>query len=170
MSAEISMYRASVPVLDRMLGNLDAILAKAEAWAEAKKIDTATVAGLRLVADMLPLSRQVQIACDHAKGGPARLAGVESPKFEDKESTLAELRARVAATRAFVAGLKPEQFAGAETRKIMLKFGPREVNFDDGCTYLLDFVLPNFYFHMTTAYAILRKNGLDVGKKDFIGA
>jgi len=170
MAAEFSMYRASVPVFERMLGNLDAILAKAEAWAEAKKIDPATVVNLRVVADMLPLARQVQIACDHAKGGPARLAGVESPKFEDKEATLGELRTRVAGTRAFIATLKPEQFAGAADRKIMLKFGPREVNFDNGVTYLVDFVLPNYYFHMTTAYAILRANGLDVGKKDFIGA
>lgn len=170
MTAEISMYRASVPVFDRMLGNLDAILAKAAAWAEAKKIDPVTVANLRLVADMFPLSRQVQIACDHAKGGPGRLAQVELPKFEDKEKDIAELRARIAGTRAYIATLKPEQFAGSEQRALTIKFGPREVHFENGVTYLADFVLPNFYFHVTTVYAILRANGLDVGKKDFIGA
>jgi hypothetical protein len=169
MSTTISMYQASVTVFDRMLANLDAILGKAATWAEAKKVDQGVVLGLRLTADMLPLAKQVQIATDHAKGCSARLAGVEIPKFEDNEADLAQLRERLARTRAFLATLKPEQFANAEIRELHLKFGATyEVKFN-GLDYLLNFAMPNFYFHTTTAYAILRHNGLEIGKRDFVG-
>ncbi len=164
----ISMYQASVPVFQKMLQNLDGILDKGAASAAARKFDPAVLLGARLAPDMYPFTRQVQIATDHAKGGPARLAGLEPPKFEDGESSFAELKARVARVQEFLAGLKPAQIDGSEERRIMLKFGPREFEFT-GLPYLTQFALPNFYFHYTTAYAILRHNGVDVGKKDFMG-
>lgn len=164
----ISMYQASVPVFQKMLQNLDGILDKGAASAAARKFDPAVLLGARLAPDMYPFTRQVQIATDHAKGGPARLAGLEPPKFEDGESSFAELKARVARVQEFLAGLKPAQIDGSEERRITLKFGPREFEFT-GLPYLAQFALPNFYFHYTTAYAILRHNGVDVGKKDFMG-
>ena len=164
----ISMYQASVPVFQKMLKNLDGIFDKAAASAEARKFDPAVLLNARLAPDMYAFTRQVQIATDHAKGGPARLAGLEPPKFEDKETSFAELKARVARVQDFLATLKPAQIDGSEERKITLKFGPREFEFV-GLPYLTQFVLPNFYFHYTTAYAILRHNGVDVGKRDFVG-
>jgi hypothetical protein len=163
----ISMYRASVPVFQKMLKNLDGILDKGAAYAAARKIDPQVLLSARLYPDMYPFMRQVQIATDHAKGGPARLAGLEPPKLEDNEASFADLKARVAKVQDFLATLKPAQIDGSEERKIVLKFGPREFEFV-GLPYLLEFVLPNFYFHYTTAYAILRHNGVDVGKRDFV--
>lgn len=164
----ISMYQASVPVFQKMLKNLDGILDKAAASAEARKFDPAVLLNARLAPDMYPFTRQVQIATDHAKGGPARLAGLEPPKFEDNESSFGELKARVARVQSYLATLTPAQIDGSEERKIVLKFGPREFEFV-GLPYLTQFALPNFYFHYTTAYAILRHNGVDVGKRDFVG-
>ncbi|MFO1402240.1 MAG: DUF1993 domain-containing protein [Steroidobacteraceae bacterium] len=164
----ISMYQASVPVFQKMLKNFDGILDKAAASAEARKFEPAVLLNARLAPDMFTFTRQVQIATDHAKGGPARLAGLEPPKFEDNEASFADLKARLARVQDFLATLKPAQIDGSEERKIVLKFGPREFEFV-GLPYLTQFVLPNFYFHYTTAYAILRHNGVDVGKRDFVG-
>lgn len=164
----LTMYQASIPVFVRMLGNLSAILDKAAAHAEAKKIDPAIFVNARLAPDMYPLSRQVQIATDMVKGCAARLAGIEVPRYEDNETTFAELQARIAKTKAFLQSVSAEQIDGSEDRKITLKFGSRELNLL-GQAYLLDFVLPNFHFHLTTAYAILRHNGVEIGKKDYTG-
>ena len=164
----ISMYQASAPVFDAMLGNLAAILTKAATWAEARKIEPAVLLNARLAPDMLALTRQVQIACDFSKGTCARLAGVEPPKYEDNEASFAELQARIAKTRQFVATLKAAQIDGSEQKQIRFKGGTREFEFQ-GQAYLLGFALPNFYFHYTTAYAILRHNGLELSKGDFIG-
>jgi hypothetical protein len=164
----ISMYQASVPVFQKMLKNLDGILDKAAAHAEARKIDPQVLLSARLYPDMYPFTRQVQIATDHAKGGPARLAGLEPPKFEDSETSFGELKARTARVQSYLATLTPAQIDGSEERKIVLKFGPREFEFV-GLPYLTMFVLPNFYFHYTAAYAILRHNGVEVGKRDFVG-
>jgi uncharacterized protein len=165
----ISMYQASVPVLIRMLGNLRAILDKAAAHAETRKIDPAALTGARLFPDMFALTRQVQIASDMAKGCGARLAGVEPPKYEDNETSFAELTARIDRTVEFLKTLKPEQIDGSEARDIVLQLrnGKREFK---GQVYLQHFVLPNFYFHVTTAYNILRHNGVELGKMDFLGA
>ena len=164
----ISMYQASVPVFQRMLGALDKILDKAATYAEERKIDPAVLVGARLYPDMFPLSRQVQIATDHAKGAPARLAGLPVPSYEDTEKTFPELKARIAKTLAFIAAFGPEQIDGSEGRDISLKAGPRELSFK-GQEYLLFFALPNFYFHTTTAFGILRHNGVPIGKLDFLG-
>ena len=163
-----SLYDVTVPVFTLALKNLDKQLDKAIAFAEKKKVDSAVLGGARLIIDMLPLTAQVQIACDNAKGGVARLAGVESPKHEDNEKTLQELKARVAKTLEFIGTVKREQFAGAETREVVLKFPGMTLNFN-GMDYATKFLLPNFYFHATTAYAILRKNGVELGKGDFLG-
>lgn len=165
----ISMYQASVPVLDKLLGNLSGILTKAATWAETRKIDPAVLVNARLAPDMFPLVKQVQIACDFAKGAPARLAGVEPPKFEDNETSFAELQARIEKTRKVLAGFTAAQIDGSEGRQIKLKFGPREMEFT-GLVYLLNAVMPNFYFHYTMTYAILRHNGLDLAKGDYIGS
>lgn len=165
----ISMYQASVPVFDRNLNNLAAILAKAAAWAETRKIDPAVLLASRLAPDMFALSRQLQIACDFAKGTCARLAGVEVPKYEDNEAGFADFQARIARTRQFIATLKAVQIDGSEDRPINVKAGPRELSFK-GLAYLTHYALPNFFFHYTTAYAILRHNGLELSKPDFIGA
>ena len=164
----ISLYDVSIPVFALSLTNLAAILDKAESHGEAKKVDPKVIPQARLIVDMLPLSAQIQIACDTAKGAAARLAGVEPPKHEDTEATLAELKARVAKTLDFIKTIKPEQFQGAETRDIVLKFPQTTLKFT-GINYLTNFVLPNFFFHVTTAYALLRKNGVDLGKRDFLG-
>jgi len=164
----ISMYQASVPVFLKMLDNLTVFLDKGEAFAAAKKIDPPVLLGYRLVPDMLNLTRQVQIASDHAKRATARLAGIEPPVYEDNEVSFADLRARIAKTVAFVKSVKPEQIDGSEDREIKLKVGGNDKTFT-GQTYLLLNALPNFFFHTTTAYAILRHCGVDVGKKDFIG-
>ena len=164
----ISMYQASTPRFANILKNLSGILDKAQAHAEAKKIEPAVLINSRLYPDMLTLARQVQIACDSAKGAVARLAGVEVPKHEDTEQTFAELKARIAKTIAFVESLKPAQIDGSEEKNIHLKLGSREVDWK-GMQYLLGHALPNFYFHVVTAYDILRHNGVEVGKRDYIG-
>ncbi len=164
----ISMYQASAPRFVNMLKNLSAILEKAQAHAEAKKIDPAVLPSCRLHPDMFALSRQVQIACDNAKGAVARLAGVEVPKHEDTEQTFAELKARIAKTIDFVNTFKPAQIDGSEEKDIHLKLGPLEVTWK-GMQYLCGFALPNFYFHVVTAYDILRHNGVEIGKHDYIG-
>lgn len=164
----ISMFEASSPRFINMLKNLGAILAKAEAHATAKKIAPAVLLGSRLFPDMFALTRQVQIACDHAKGAAARLAGIEVPKFEDTEETFADLQARIAKTIAFVESVSASQIDGSEGREIAFTIGGHDVKFT-GMQYLLGFALPNFYFHVTTAYNILRHNGVEIGKRDFVG-
>jgi hypothetical protein len=163
----VSMYQASVPVFVRMLKNLSAILEKGQKHAEARKIAAGVLPASRLIADMFPLSRQVQIATDHAKGAVARLAGVDIPKYEDNEQTIEELQARIAKTVAFVETFTAERLAGSEEREIVLTLSFGELRFK-GADYLLGFALPNFYFHVVTAYDILRQNGVDVGKRDFL--
>lgn len=163
----ISMYQASVPVFDKMLGNLAHLFDKALADATARKYDPAVLLQSRLAPDMFTFTRQVQIACDHAKGAPARLAGVEVPKFDDNETSFEQLAARVKKTRDFIGTLKPAQIDGSEDRAITVKAGPREFSFK-GQDYLLVYAMPNFYFHYTTAYALLRHNGVAVGKHDFV--
>jgi hypothetical protein len=164
----VSLYDLSIPVFTLSLSNLSAILDKAASYSEAKKIDPKVMPQSRLIADMLPLSAQIQIACDTAKGAAARLAGVEAPKHEDNETTLAELKARVGKTLDFVKGIKPEQLQGAESREIVLQFPHATLKFN-GKNYLANFVIPNLFFHVTMAYALLRKNGVDLGKRDFLG-
>jgi hypothetical protein len=162
------MYQASAPRFVSILKNLSAILDKAQAHAEAKKIDPAALTTYRLFPDMLPMTNQVQIACDAAKGAVARLAGVEIPKHEDTEQTLSDLKARIAKTIEFVESFKPAQLDGTEDKDILLKVGGKEINIK-GMQYLLGRALPNFYFHVTTAYNILRHNGVEIGKRDYIG-
>ena len=164
----ISMYQASAPRFANTLKNLSAILAKAKAHAAAKKVDELVLSGARLSPDMFALARQVQVSCDTAKGAVARLAGVEIPKHEDTEKTFDELQARIAKTLAFIATVKPAQIDGSEDKTIEIKLGPTEVKWQ-GMQYLLGFALPNFYFHAATAYGILRHNGVELAKRDFIG-
>ena len=164
----ISMYLASVPPIIRTLTNLRAILAKAAAYAEAKKIDPAVLINARLYPDMYPLSRQVQITTDNAKGSVSRLAGVEPPKYEDNETTFADLMTRIDKTMALVKSFTPDQIDGSEEKTITLNIPSRTLTFQ-GLPYLLDFVMPTIYFHVSIAYAILRHNGLEIGKLDFIG-
>lgn len=158
-----------VPFFTHSLTALSNILAKAEAHAAEKKIKPEVIPQLRLVADMFPLWRQVTIATDHAKGACARLAGVEVPSFADTETTLAELQERIAKTIAFIATIPADAFDGAEARTITVKAGPRELTFP-ATQYYHGYAVPNFYFHMSTAYNILRGNGVAVGKTDFLGA
>ena len=164
----ISMYQASAPRFANTLGNLAGVLDKAQAHAEAKGLDPLVLIACRIFPDMFPLSRQVQIATDTAKGALARLAGVEVPKYEDSEQSIAELKARIAKTVAFLQGFKPSQIDGSEDKALSIKLGKSEVNWK-GMQYLLGFALPNFYFHVTTAYCILRHNGVELGKRDYIG-
>ena len=164
----ISMYQASAPVFDKMLNSLSGILGKAAKWAEARKIEPTVLLNARLAPDMFALARQVQVACDFAKGTCARLAGIEPPKFEDNESSIPELQARIAKTRQFIATLKAAQIDGSEERDIKYKAGPREFEFK-GLAYLTGHALPNFYFHHVMTYAILRHNGLELSKQDYIG-
>jgi hypothetical protein len=163
------MYQIVIPVFTRALGNLSAILGKAAAHADAKKIDPSIFINARLAPDMFPLARQVQIATDGVKGCAARLAGVEIPSYADTETTFPELQARIAKTLAFIKSISPEQFDGSEDRTVTLKLRENETQFL-GLPYLLDFVLPNLYFHMTATYAILRHNGVEIGKTDYLGA
>ena len=165
----LSMYDASVPVFRQMLGSLSAILDKAQAHALDRKIEPAALLQARLYPDMFPLLRQVQVAADFAKGASARLAGVEVPRYEDVEQGFDELKARIAKTLAFIEGLPREAVEGSEERDITTGTGPNVRHFK-GRPYLLHYALPHFYFHVTTAYAILRHNGVEVGKKDFIGS
>jgi uncharacterized protein len=164
----ISMYQASAPRFANLLKNLSAILDKAKAHAEAKKIDELVLTSSRLYPDMYALARQVQIVCDTAKGAVARLAGAEVPKHEDTEKTFDELKERIAKTLAFIATVKPAQIDGSEEKEIVLKLQGKDVPFK-GLPYLLGFAWPNFYFHLTTAYNILRHNGVEIGKRDFVG-
>jgi hypothetical protein len=169
MSMSISMYDFSIPVIMRGLNNLSAILDKAAAHAAARKFDSVVLAQARLFPDMHPLVRQVQMACDTAKGAAARLAGIEVPKHEDTETTIAELKARIAKTVDFLQSVTAAQLKDAENRAIEIKFPNGSWKFT-GIAYLNDFVLPNFYFHVSVAYALLRKNGVEIGKGDFLGA
>ena len=165
---KLSMYQASVPVFIRMSGNLSAILAKGAAHAETKKFDPAVLVNSRLFPDMFPLSRQVQIVSDTAKGAAARLAGMEPPSWEDNEKTFAELIARLDKTVEYLKTFKPEQIDGSEDRTINIKVAGQPMTLQ-GMTFLLQRALPNLYFHTTTAYNILRHCGVDVGKKDYLG-
>jgi hypothetical protein len=164
-----TLYDASVPAFKLALTNLAGILDKAIAHAEAKKVDSTVVASTRLVIDMLPLTKQVQIACDTAKGAVARLSGVDMPKFEDNEATLEELKARVHKTLEFIATANAEAIAAAEEKSIEIVYPSITLRFI-GRDYVTKFVLPNLYFHVTTAYAILRANGVSIGKGDYLGA
>ena len=164
----ISMYQASVPRFVNILGNLSNILEKAQAHVEAKKIDGATLTNYRLYPDMLPMIVQVQIACDTAKGVVARLAGIDIPVFEDNEKTLPDLKARVAKTIAFIQAITPAQVDGTEDKAIVTKRGDKETHYK-GMQFLLGHATPNFYFHISMAYAILRHNGVEIGKRDFLG-
>ncbi|MES2584578.1 MAG: DUF1993 domain-containing protein [Pseudomonadota bacterium] len=164
----ISMYQASVPRFVNILGNLSNILDKAQAHVDAKKLSDSSLTAFRLFPDMLPMTTQVQIACDTAKGVVARLAGVDIPAFEDNEKTIAELKARVAKTIAFIQTFTPEQIDGTEDKAIVTKRGEKETHYK-GMQFLLGHAIPNFYFHITTAYSILRHNGVEIGKRDFLG-
>jgi hypothetical protein len=165
----ISMHSASVPVFERMLGNLVKWLDKAEAHAQARKFDSKVFLATRLAPDMLPLSAQVQIACDAAKFGVARLSGVEAPKFEDNETTLAELRERVAGTIAFLKSVPPSAVDGSEDKPISVPRRNAEPLQFRGEDYLRFMALPNFFFHVTTTYALLRHGGVELGKPDYLG-
>jgi hypothetical protein len=165
---KLSMYEACVPTTMRALNNLAAVLEKAKAHAEAKKIDESAFIGARLYPDMFTLARQVQIASDSAKGGAARLAQVEPPAFEDNEATFEQLVERCRKTVAYLQTLKPEQFEGAEDRTVTWKTRTADRSMQ-GMPYLLNHVLPNVFFHCTTAYGLLRHNGVEVGKLDFLG-
>lgn len=164
----VSMYAMSVPIFVKSLGNLSAILDKGEAFATAKKFDPAVLVNMRLAPDMFPLAAQVRIACDFAKGATARMAGEEPPKWEDSETTFADLRARIARTIEFVQGFDPSRFDDAADRAITVLMRGEPVHYI-GLPYLAHVVLPNFFFHMTTAYDILRHAGVELGKRDFIG-
>lgn len=164
-----SIHSASVPVFRQMLTALSAVLEKAEAHASARKIEPAALLQARLFPDMFPLTRQVQVAADFAKGACARLAGVEVPKYDDTENSFPELRARIAKTLAFIDSLPQAAIADAAGRAITTGSGEKTRHFT-GQEYLVHYALPHFYFHATTAYDILRHNGVEVGKKDFIGS
>ncbi|WP_114971205.1 DUF1993 domain-containing protein [Rhodoferax ferrireducens] len=165
-----AIYTASIPVFKQMLGGLKEVLRKAEAHATEKKIDPNALLQARLYPDMFPLLRQVQVASDFAKSVSARLAGVEVPKLDDKEQTFADLQARIDTVLAFLNGLPVDNFEAAATREIVTQAGtPKEKRFT-GQSYLFNYGLPHFFFHTTTAYAILRHNGVEVGKKDYIGS
>ncbi|RYY99148.1 MAG: DUF1993 domain-containing protein [Comamonadaceae bacterium] len=164
----MSMYSASVPVFQHMLRNLAHILGKADAHAQLKKIDPAALTAFRLAPDMLPLTRQVLIACDAAKNGVARISGTEAPKFEDNEATFGELQARIAKTLDYLAGVPVDAMAGTEEREITFPVGRDKTRTMTAQAYLTTWVLPNFFFHVTTTYAILRHNGVELGKADYL--
>jgi uncharacterized protein len=164
----ISLYKIAVPFLSHQLAVLNELLTKTETHAASKKIDPATFLQARLFPDMFPLIKQVQIATDMSKGAAARLANVEIPRFEDNETTFAELHARINKCIDFISSLTEIQFSGAECRSIQFKVGSYDLTFN-GDTYVTQWVLPNVLFHITTAYNILRHNGVELGKKDFLG-
>lgn len=164
----ISMFQTSVPVFLRTLHALSGVLDKGETHARENGVDSAALLAARLAPDMFPLTRQVQVATDHAKGATARLAGRDVPSFEDTEQSFSELRERIGRTVAFIREADPASIDGSEEREIVLKIGGRELTLA-GQQYLLHFALPNFFFHTTTAYDILRHNGVPLGKRDFIG-
>jgi len=164
----ISMYQASIPQFKKMLTSLSIILKKGAEFAADKKIDEKVLVESRLAPDMFPLAKQVQIACDQVKMGMSRLSGVEAPKHADTETTFAQLQERIAQTITFIDGIRPEQVDGTEAKEI--KFAIREWNFEFvGEQYLFTWIVPNFYFHVTTAYDILRHNGVQIGKTDYLG-
>jgi hypothetical protein len=164
-----TMYDVAVPATTQILTSISTILDKAASHCEEKKIDPAVLVNYRLAADMFPLSRQIQIMTDQAKGSMARLAGVEIPTYDDTETTLPQLQARIAKTLAFVKSFTRDQIDGTEDKEIVLKVGGNELKLT-GRQYLVNFVLPNFYFHASTTYNILRHTGLPVGKRDFLGS
>jgi hypothetical protein len=166
----MSMSSASIPVFEIGLNALSALLDKAEAYAEAKRIDATVLLNARLFPDMFAFTRRVQSACDQAKNGSARLAGVNPPRYEDNEKTIAELRTRIAKTVAFVKTLDAEGIDTAADREVTFPLGPNNKGHMRGIDYLNHFALPNFYFHLTTAYDILRHCGVEIGKRDFLGA
>jgi hypothetical protein len=164
------MYNASIPAFEIGLNALSAILDKAEAHAEAKRIDLAALLSARLFPDMFPFTRQVQSACDQAKNGGARLAGVDPPRYEDNEKTIAELKARIAKTIDYIKTLDAGKIDASAEREIAFPLGPNTKGHMKGADYLNHFALPNFHFHLATAYDILRHNGVEIGKRDFLGA
>ncbi len=164
----ISMYQASIPQFKKMLSNLSAILKKAEAHSTNKKINEKVMLEARLTLDMFALTKQVQIACDQAKNGLARLAGVEPPKIADQESSFVELQERISKTVAFLETITPEQLDGSTNKEIKFSIGEWKFEFI-GDQYLLTWIIPNFYFHITTAYNILRHHGVEIGKTDYLG-
>jgi hypothetical protein len=166
---KISMYEMLVPTANRMLGNLSTLLEKAEAFAAQKKVESSVLANARLAPDMYPLTAQVQIACDMIKAGAARLAGLQVPSFADTETTFPELKARIAKNLEFINGIDAAKFLGSEDRDIVHAMRSGGEQRFKGLNYLRDFVLPQMYFHVTTAYALLRHNGVEIGKGDFIG-
>jgi hypothetical protein len=166
---KITVQALSVDVFANSLGNLSAILEKGLAHATARKFDPAVLVSSRLAPDMLPLSRQVQIACDNAKNGTARLAGLEPPRFEDNEKTIEELRARIARTVDYLKGIPANAFEGSEDREFKVPVGPEKFLDFKGLDYLQRWAIPNVFFHITTAYAILRHNGVEIGKRDYLG-
>ena len=166
----MSMSNASIPVFEIGLNALSALLDKAQAYSQARSIDPTVLLNTRLFPDMFALTRQVQSACDQAKNGAARLAGIDPPSFEDNEKTIAELKARVAKTIAFVKTLDAKKIDASADREITFPLGPNNKGHMKGADYLNHFALPNFYFHLTTAYDILRHCGVEIGKRDFLGA
>lgn len=166
---KISVHALSIDIFTNVLGNLSAILEKGTALATAKKFDSSVLVTARLAPDMLPLAKQVQIACDTAKNGAARLAGLEAPRFEDNEKTIEELRTRIARTIDYLKSIPPRAFEGAEERDIKVPAGERTLEFK-GLAYLQRWALPNVFFHVTTAYNILRHNGVEIGKRDYLGS
>jgi len=164
----ISMYQASAPRLINSMRNLSAILDKTQAYIDTKKIDPAALLQFRLFPDMLNLTRQIQIASDTAKGVIARLAGVDIPTYEDNETSVAELQARIAKTIAFIEGFTPAQIDGTEDKAIVTKRGDKETHYT-GMQFLLGHAIPNVYFHVSIAFAILRHNGVEIGKRDYLG-
>lgn len=165
----ISMHSASVPVFARMLGHLVSWLDKAEAHAQAKKFDPAVYLAARLAPDMLPFTKQIQIACDAVKFGVARLGGVEAPKFDDTEASLADLRERIRKTLEFIRSVPADAIDGSEAKDITVPRRDGNITMK-GEAYLKNYVLPNFFFHLTTAYALLRHNGVELGKGDYLGS
>lgn len=163
----LSMYSASVPTFITMLANLSHLLGKAAAHAEAKKFDPANLLASRLYPDMLPLTRQVLIACDAARFGVARVAGLDAPKIEDTETTIAQLQERIAKTIEFLKTVPADKVDGTEEKVIEFPVGPTKMTLP-GQRYLMNWAMPNFYFHITTAYALLRHNGVEVGKRDYL--
>jgi hypothetical protein len=162
------MSQMTKPAFAQMLGALDRILDKLAGHCEAKKIDPAIFLNMRLYPDMFPFSRQVQIACDFAKGAAARLSGRENPVWNDNETSIPELKERITKTLAFIHGIPDQEFEGSDARMITMKIRGQEMSWP-GAVYLVHVVLPNFYFHLSTAYGILRQGGLDLGKNDFLG-
>jgi len=165
----MSMYAAAVPMMKTLLGALSGILEKAEAFAKAKNIDPAVLASDRLAPDMFPLWRQIQIACDNARGGALRLAGRDVPTMPDVEATFDSMKQRIADTLAVIDSIPATEIDGSEERKIVLKMRAGEMEFA-GQRYLVGFVIPNLTFHCATAYNILRHNGVEIGKRDFLGS